>query len=64
MIEYVLNYTFTYAKKYGVKLENEHWYDHYQIQSRQVMEIRLLCYGINKCQPTEIFPNDKPDIIL
>jgi hypothetical protein len=27
MIECVLNYAVTYARKVGVKLDNKHWYD-------------------------------------
>jgi hypothetical protein len=44
---------FNMRKEIAVQLDNEHWYDHYQIQSRQIMKIRLPYYGINYCQRTE-----------
>jgi len=55
---------FNVCKEIGVQLDSEHWYDHYQIQSRQVMKIRLPYYGINKRQRTETFADNKPDIII
>jgi hypothetical protein len=56
-IQCVLNCTVTYARKTGIQLDNEHWYDHvlYQNQSQQVMKVRLPYYGTNKCEPTDMF---------
>jgi len=42
-------------KECGVKIENEHWYDHVPKSVIKVMKVRLPCYKTNRRELTELF---------
>ena len=64
MIECVLNYTVTYARKLGVKLDNRHWYDHVPKSVEISHEGKVTILWNQQVRTDRTIPNNKPDIII
>ena len=63
-MERVHNYTSTYAKKAGVQLDKNHWYEHVpkSVETSQGGKVTILCN--QQVQTDRTIPNNKPDIII
>ena len=60
----MLNYTSTYARKWGVKLDNEHWHDHAPKFVETNHEGKVTILVNQKVQTGRTIANNKPDIIV
>jgi len=64
MIECVLNYTFNICSNTGVKLDNEHWYDHVPKSVKTSHQGKVTIVWKQQVQTDRTVPNNKLDIII
>jgi hypothetical protein len=60
----VLNCTLTYARKWGVKSDNEHWYDHGPKSAETSQEGKVTILWTQQLRSDRTIPNNKPEGII
>jgi len=50
MVQCTLNCTLTYARKWGGKLNNEHWYDRVPISGETSPEVKITVLWNQQCK--------------